>query len=212
MMIVKYNCGPACRSCEMFTVEGRCQIDPDAIPVWKEGDLDAMFTKLTSEPYKSKYDVEILSNNPWIITMENVLSDEEAERFIELGGIGGYQPSTTVGSKKPDGSHEEALSKHRTSHNAWCQIGCKNDTMVVDVKDRLAGLIDIPANNGEFIQLLRYEEGQFYKVSFDVRELRVQLEDVLSNHCFFIETATPRLHSTQSQTSARYAQILETKR
>ena len=100
---MKYNCGPACKSCEIRTVEGRCQIDPNAVPIWKEGDLDAMFTKLTSEPYKSRYDVEILSHDPWIITMENVLSDEEADRFIELGGIKGYKRSMNVGNKKPDG-------------------------------------------------------------------------------------------------------------
>jgi prolyl 4-hydroxylase len=155
-----------CNTCDIFTVEGRCKIDPDAIPIWKEGDLDAMFVKLTSEPYKSMYDVEILSIDPWVITMENVISDEEADRFIELGAIKGYKRSMNVGDRKADGSFAEVVSDHRTSHNAWCHKECQNDTTVIGVKDRLSEMTGVPANNAEFIQLLRYEEGQFYKVSW----------------------------------------------
>jgi hypothetical protein len=93
-----------------MTVEGRCPLDPNAKHAWAPGDLDKMFTKLTSEPYLSEYEVEILSSPhwdesetnlkatngkglPWIITMENVVTEEEALRLIELGAVEGYQRS-----------------------------------------------------------------------------------------------------------------------
>ena len=79
---MKKKCAPACLSCEYLTVEGRCPIDPDAPNAWGPGDLDEMFQKLTQEPYLSKYEVEILSSpakngGPWVITMENVVTQEE---------------------------------------------------------------------------------------------------------------------------------------
>lgn len=86
---MKQNCAPACLSCDYLTIEGRCPMDPNAPNAWKAGDLNAMFTQLTSEPYKTKYSVEILSSpatdGPWVITMENVLSEAEAEMMIQLG-------------------------------------------------------------------------------------------------------------------------------
>jgi prolyl 4-hydroxylase len=152
---VKTQCAPACKSCDLFTVEGRCPIDPNAIPAWKEGDLDAMFTKLTNEPYKSMYDVDVLSTEPWVITMENLISKEEAERMIELGGIRGYERSKDVGSKQADGSYGEVVTDYRTSHNAWCQNGCRNDTMVSAVHDRLSNITGLPKINSEDFQLLK---------------------------------------------------------
>ena len=90
---MKKSCAPVCQSCDYVTIEGRCPLDPEAVDAWYPGDLDKMFEKLTSEPYLSEYDVQILSSpkthGPWVITMENVVTEEEATRLIELGGIEG---------------------------------------------------------------------------------------------------------------------------
>lgn len=152
---VHTHCSPACMSCELFTVEGRCPIDPNAVPAWKEGDLDAMFYKLISEPYKSLYNVEILSAEPWVITMDNFISKEEAERMIELGAVRGYERSKDVGSKQADGSYGEVVTDYRTSHNAWCQKGCRNDTHVMAVNKRLSEITGLPEVNSEDLQLLK---------------------------------------------------------
>jgi hypothetical protein len=94
---MKVYCAPVCQVCHYLTVEGRCLIDPDAPVAWKpHGDLDNMFRRLSSEPYLSLYGVQILSSpdidedHPWVITMENVVSDVEADRLIELGAIEGW--------------------------------------------------------------------------------------------------------------------------
>ncbi|KAG7369083.1 procollagen-proline,2-oxoglutarate-4-dioxygenase [Nitzschia inconspicua] len=166
-MYMKTHCSPACMSCELFTVEGRCPIDRNAVPAWKEGDLDAMFTRLISEPFLSQYDVQVWSMDPWVVTIENLISKEEAERLIELGGVRGYERSKDVGSKKPDGSYGEIVTDHRTSHNAWCQSGCRNDTHVKAVKQRLSEITGLPEINSEDLQLLRYEKGQYYKSHHD---------------------------------------------
>eukprot|EP00980_Cylindrotheca_fusiformis_P010140 scaffold2253_cov119-Cylindrotheca_fusiformis.AAC.15 len=161
-----------CKSCDYLSIEGRCPIDPNAPRAWEEGDLDKMFEKLTQEPYLSKYSVEVLSSpattdGPWVITMEDVVSPEEAERLIELGSEEGYRRSTDVGKMKADGTTEKKVSTRRTSTNAWCQHQCYKDKTALDVVYRLSNLTGIEEVNSEYLQLLQYEPGQFYKVHHD---------------------------------------------
>jgi hypothetical protein len=87
---MKKSCAPACFSCDYLSVEARCPIDPEAPNAWGPGDLDAMFTRLSTEPFLTEYSVNVLSSpqmtgGPWVITMENVVTEKEAERLIELG-------------------------------------------------------------------------------------------------------------------------------
>jgi hypothetical protein len=152
---VKFKCGAACMSCEQFTIEGRCPVDPNAKNAWEPGDLNFMFERLTSEPYLSQYQVEILSRDPWVITMENVVSQLEADHLIQLGHEEGYHRSVEVGKLKPDGRVEEYESAQRTSTNAWCTKGCYDDFIAKIVNDRVSELVGINETNAEYLQLLR---------------------------------------------------------
>ncbi|KAL3934784.1 MAG: hypothetical protein SGBAC_009567 [Bacillariaceae sp.] len=108
---MEINCAPVCQSCEKLSVEGRCPLDPDAPVAWEKGDLNKMFEKLTQEPYLSEYSVEVLSSpatdGPWVITMENIVAADEAERLVELGSEEGYERSTDVGKMNADGTTEK---------------------------------------------------------------------------------------------------------
>jgi prolyl 4-hydroxylase len=108
-------------TCDQLLLENRCPIDPEAVPAWQPGDLDAMFRRLVEEPFASDYDVQILSRDPWVITIDGIVTDEEADRLIELGSIEGYQRSADVGAKNPDGTFSSSINNGRTSTNAWCQ-------------------------------------------------------------------------------------------
>ncbi|MGK3749828.1 MAG: prolyl 4-hydroxylase [Bacillariaceae sp.] len=162
------NCGPACQTCEQMSINTRCPMDRDLIgpDIWSAGDLNKMFERITAEPFLSQYDVKILSSpdtyegGPWVITMDNFVNDEEADRLIELGSIEGYVRSTDVGPMKPDGSTEEIVSTGRTSTNAWCSNDCIKDEFVKAVTGRISNMTQFPELNSEDLQLLRYEPGQ----------------------------------------------------
>eukprot|EP00536_Pseudo-nitzschia_multiseries_P011168 jgi/Psemu1/259631/estExt_Genewise1Plus.C_3660017 len=164
------NCAPACMKCDMLLLENRCPLDPNAKATWEPGDLNAMFERLISEPIASKYPVTILSRDPWVVTLDNVISEPEAERLIQLGGSLGYQRSQDVGKKKPDGTYDALTSSGRTSTNAWCVNDCFEDPLVQQVTNRLSRLTQIEDNNSEYLQLLRYEPGQFYEDHHDYIE------------------------------------------
>jgi prolyl 4-hydroxylase len=169
---MKKSCAPVCHSCEQLSIETRCPVDPEAPHAWKQqGDLDRMFRKLTQEPYLSRHSVEVLSspetNGPWVITMENVVTQDEAIRLIDLGAEEGYKRSADVGALKADGTFEEAVNSGRTSSNAWCQHECYKDGTAKTVIERLSNLTGIEEMHSEFLQLLQYEPGQFYNTHHD---------------------------------------------
>ena len=64
-----------------------------------------------------------------MITLDDVVTEEEAQRLIELGGIEGYERSRDVGKRKADGTHERIESKARTSENAWCASNQSSNIM-----------------------------------------------------------------------------------
>ena len=132
-----------------------------------------MFERLTNEPYASQYSVTILSApnmtkpGPWVILMEDVLSEMEAQRLIDLGHQRGYERSTGVGKLKPDGTHEATVIETRTSTNAWCEHECYEDNVTQTVLGRLSDITGIPEQNSEYLQLLRYDIGQYYHTHHD---------------------------------------------
>jgi len=177
---MKKHCAPVCQSCYYLSTETRCPIDPEAPIAWQEGDLDKMFQKLTKEPYLTKYNVTILSspetNGPWVITMENLVQNDESDRLMDLGDQMGFERSKGMAKIHPDGTPEHSISDSRTSTQNWCQKGCVNDPKVRPLIERLSNLTGIDEMNSEFLQLLHYEPGQYYRSHHDylVNELKRQ--------------------------------------
>jgi hypothetical protein len=55
---------------------------------------------------------------PWIVTLENVVTEEEADLLIEWGETRGWELSTDGGDLQPDGTSESTLIEGRTSRQA----------------------------------------------------------------------------------------------
>jgi prolyl 4-hydroxylase len=112
---MKMKCGPACQSCDYLDIRNRCKIEDNGPNAWSPGDLDETFRRLsTEEPFVSQYNVQVLSSpnmndGPWVVTLENVVSQEEADKLIQLGRDRGYERSTNVGKSKPDGTFESVV-------------------------------------------------------------------------------------------------------
>ena len=106
---------------------------------------------------------------PWVITFDNFVTDEECDHLIQLGYKNGYKRSMDVGTKTADGSFSSKESSTRTSENAWCsdKSDCRNDNISYRVRERIANVTQIPSVNFEDFQMLKYEEGQFYRTHHD---------------------------------------------
>jgi prolyl 4-hydroxylase len=180
---MKKSCAPICQSCEHLSIEFRCPLDPDAPVAWKPGDLNIFFLNITTLPEFSMYEPQVLSRpdyingdnaetadykiGPWVVTLDKFVTDDEADRLIELGAEEGYKRSSDVGKVKFDGSFEENFNDGRTSLNAWCQHACYNDTAAKQVISRIEEITHIPETNSEYLQLLKYDVGQYYRRHHD---------------------------------------------
>jgi prolyl 4-hydroxylase len=128
---------------------------------------DGPATELMTSPSKNN---NINNNNdrslpPWVIQFEDFLTPEECDAMIQLGYKAGYKRSTDFGTQKLDGTVDSKKSHGRTSENAWCSSrnnGCREDEVADRIHNRMSKVMNIPPENSEDIQLLRYEVGQFY--------------------------------------------------
>jgi prolyl 4-hydroxylase len=106
------QCAPVCKTCELLDFEMRCPYDPDEETALKPGDLNKLFEKLIT---LKEYAPNILSmpnstspdvfDGPWVVTLDNFLTEEECDRLIQLGNGEGYLESADVGNKKWDGKY-----------------------------------------------------------------------------------------------------------
>jgi len=182
------NCAPACQTCDLLDIRHRCPIQPGNDCIWKPGDLNTLMENIVDNADGSgdylKYNPIALSrpkvkidgsfapgvekDGPWVISLSNFVSAEEADRLVEIGTQQGYERSADVGKEKPDGSHDSLVSDSRTSHNTWCQEEkCFRDPLVAPVADRIANVTKTKVENSEYLQLLQYEPGQYYKQHHD---------------------------------------------
>ena len=175
------KCAPSCFSCEQLDFNHRCgntnQMD-ESTNVWQAGDLHKMFQRITTDRYYvDKYHPTILcqpgdpnpttGDSPWIVLLEDFVSDEECDALIQLGYQQGYERSEDVGDSKFDGTYGSVRSEGRTSENAWCTGNCLQHPLAQQVIDKIENLTAIPSVNSEHLQLLKYEQGQHYNEHHD---------------------------------------------
>ena len=186
---MKINCAPICNTCDYLSIEVRCPIDPDAPIAWQPGDLNTFFLNITTSPEFAKYQPHVWSRpeyldgdtkttadykiGPWVVTLENFVTDDEADRLIQLGAEEGYARSSDVGEVKFDGTFENNINDGRTSLNAWCQHACYNDTAAKQVMAKIEEVTNIPEANSEYLQLLKYDVGQYYQTHHDYIHFQV---------------------------------------
>lgn len=106
---------------------------------------------------------------PWVVVFNDFITDEECDELIKLGYDTGYERSADVGEEKFDGTFTSNENNRRTSENAWCSEhnGCRNQTVPIKVQNRMAKVMNIPAEYSEDLQILRYNVGQFYRTHHD---------------------------------------------
>lgn len=174
------QCAPACFTCEKLAFETRCPLTELPPNIWEPGDLDRMFEGIvTDEYYKTNYNPQVIlkpgmeagaQDAPWVVIVDDFLSEEECDTLIRLGADRGYERSMDVGQKKFDGTYESHLSQGRTSANAWCLEKCYEDEVTQGVLRKIENLTAIPDSHSEYLQLLKYEETQFYEQHHDYIE------------------------------------------
>lgn len=169
------NCPKSCDSCELLDPSKRCSsefLNVSEEHVWKEGDLNKMFTRIVEDKAMvDKFDIKVIKKPPhdsWLLEFNDFLSDEEVDSLISWGSQLGFVRSTDTGVQNERGEVTRVFSTGRTSSNAWCTGGCETDEDVERVTKRIVEITQVPYENYEQFQLLQYELGQKYNVHHDM--------------------------------------------
>lgn len=150
---LREKCAWTCLACSVKK-EPRCKRDRSIGPAGSPGSVNRMFEQIAKEPTAT-----VWSSDPWVITLDNFLSERETQVLLEAGSKGG---TGWARSQAGDGVQEA-----RTSSTSWCRGPCLDNKDVQAVQQRVERITGVPIVNAEFMQLLEYKKGQFYKVHHD---------------------------------------------
>ena len=104
-----------------------------------------------------------LSSDPYVLQFEDMVTAEEADEIVGR--------CTTKFERSMAG---DQVSPVRTSSQCWCDDAngdCTWHPSVVALTERMLNITKLPTGNAEYLQILKYEPGQFYKVHHDQRTL-----------------------------------------
>ncbi|KVI04079.1 prolyl 4-hydroxylase 1 isoform X1 [Cynara cardunculus var. scolymus] len=105
---------------------------------------------------------EIVSWSPRIIVFHNFLSTEECD-YLRAIAKPRLQISTVVDAKTGKG----IKSNVRTSSGMFLNHAERKYPMIQAIEKRISTYSQVPIENGELIQVLRYEPNQFYRPHHD---------------------------------------------
>ncbi|KAJ8557366.1 hypothetical protein K7X08_002991 [Anisodus acutangulus] len=105
---------------------------------------------------------EIVSWKPRIVLFHNFLSAEECD-YLRSVAMPRLHVSTVVDAKTGKGIESDV----RTSSGMFLSPDERKYPMIQAIEKRIAVYSQIPAENGELIQVLRYEKNQFYRAHHD---------------------------------------------
>jgi ShK domain-like len=115
-------------------------------------------------------------DRPWILQIDHFLSDAECDHILQLGNSLGYEYNTyhsnntndeyrTSNSTRRVLNEQDVTSEQRSGATTWCHWDCShNDTVLQEIYELVQNLVHIPSSHYESIQILQYQQGEFYKV------------------------------------------------
>lgn len=114
------------------------------------------------QPYSgyTGFTVHLLSTSPAIWLVKNLLTHEECDYLINVSQPR-LEPSTTV----DPATGELKAHPGRTSYNTYFQLG--ENEVIKQLEQRIAQITQMPVENGEGMQVLRYEDSQEYQPHYD---------------------------------------------
>jgi prolyl 4-hydroxylase len=137
-------------------------MDPN--PIFAPHQMQTMFEDLIPR-FGSQYNITIHSTSPFVVTIDDFLSEVEADAIINA--VNKWERSTDTGSANSYGEVGRVISKSRTSSNAWCTRDCENNPYVQAVTQRIEDFTRVPHHNYESFQVLQYLPSQFYRTHHD---------------------------------------------
>lgn len=109
------NCPLSCSACHLLDPAVRCsrlRLNISTEPIYRPGDMADMFASIERD-FGEKYEVSVLSREPWVVLFDNFLTKEEADALIFTQSK--WERSTDTGVANAFGEVGRVVSQGRTS-------------------------------------------------------------------------------------------------
>eukprot|EP01084_Bolivina_argentea_P062850 114884_1 len=175
---MREQCARACNYCDY---EVRCKPYKYHEPTHHLSDIpnplmyDKIFYKLLSDKYLVwKYNISLLSFEPPIIELDNFLTENMINEFINENNFN-YSRSADAGDLDENFVYKPVYSETRTSKNAWCQNECEELNSTNRILLQIEEVIGINRMHFEQIQVLKYEIGEHYNMHHDYIDIQYDM-------------------------------------
>lgn len=143
-------CPKTCNACHLVDRNKRCGAFARQARSLLPGDINRTFTRLLE---LEDFEVEVLSRDPWVALVHNVLREDELEVLLRERK---WEQATDTGAANSDGRATQVLNyKSRRTDVHWCQYGCANEPPVKRLYHRVAEMLRMHTDYFEHMQLLR---------------------------------------------------------
>tara|TARA_Y100000816_G_C25928617_1_gene484209 strand:+ start:119 stop:823 length:705 start_codon:yes stop_codon:yes gene_type:complete len=103
---------------------------------------------------------KILSTDPIIFTIDNFLSNKECDEIIKLSKNRKFSRGYVL-----DSESENTVSDIRTNSLIWIDHG--TNYLTKKIVNRISTIVNLPPENAEDIQLIRYKKNEQYRHHYD---------------------------------------------
>jgi prolyl 4-hydroxylase len=118
------------------------------------------FNTLNNNEFFTVFDyasMDDLYDEPYIIN--NIITEEEAKYIIDMASVK-FNDSLVL-DNSTDGKLDTNIRKSKT---AWMH---KDDPLILNIMTRIANIVNIPLENAESLQVVKYEPNGYYKHHHD---------------------------------------------
>jgi len=148
------ECPFSCDVCDV-NFKAECRRDPTMEAAAVPGTIDTTMRRALDAFQHLR--PRVLHREPWILSFDNFLSSWEADHLVKMAGHN-FERSLAG----------DGVTPVRTSSTSWCNVrSCLDDTKVQEIRERIVNVTRVPWTNAEHLQVLRYNEGQFYREHHD---------------------------------------------
>jgi hypothetical protein len=120
-----------------------------------------------TEPAKERNLIE--ANDPYIFQIDDILTPEECDEFIEMGNTVGWKNSTVDKYDNFNGKHDYQIPQ-RNSETAQCDTSEACIEKFNSIIQKFVSLLEVPAAHFEIPQVDRYPPGGYYTAHHDFRK------------------------------------------
>lgn len=167
------NCPLACNTCDLANPATRCtrkMLNMSETPAFATGQMNVMLSEIEKR-YQETHKVTVLSRQPWVIAIDNFLTDDEiaalqahATPWDQLSGV---EHVDEHGHLEPGG---------RTSSKAWCNRDCLEQELVQGVLSKVEKLLTVPRSHYEHMQVCKNIIEHYIEITLNLHVYVIVIE------------------------------------